>query len=539
MNLFSSGVLMRDRARALWVLHAVAGDNAAIDALKHADPQIREQAVRILGRDDRENGHVEYMLKPDAKRPPAASKHLAALLHADGDGPRRGRPPRVDPWPCGTCSTDQAGEDADQASLETRTWDGRDRWYLESLGLALENRESEFLAGLFDGTLYGEIDLDEAGQAGKVALPPYFPVDRNEAFLAVGTPELPASALSKTLGLAWRLHRAEVLPELEPGLAQAVQPELQQAADDVLSQMRDPETAVVLAEVAARADDPARQRQILATLADKLDGPWRDARNRPEIVTVTEDALKDPELRLEAVDVAAATGDPRYAPAILALARDAKASAELRAAAIEAAARVDRSKARELVDALIDDAKGKKSSSAVAEAAVRSLTRLGNDPRAKLLDLIGGDNTWPLGLRREALRTFANYQNGGRRLLDLVRNKKVADDLKTEAASLLEPRTPTATSATRPRRCSPSPRRGAVDRCRRSSTWSARRDTPRRGATSSSAPPPTPAAAATASRGAGTGWDPTSRRSAPSTAATSCSARSSIRARPSGTASAP
>ena len=41
--------------------------------------------------------------------------------------------------------------------------------------------------------------------------------------------------------------------------------------------MRDPETAVVLAEIAGKADDPARQRQILATLARKLDTAWRDA----------------------------------------------------------------------------------------------------------------------------------------------------------------------------------------------------------------------------------------------------------------------
>ena len=43
-----------------------------------AEPRIREQAVRILGRDCRENGHVEYQ-KPEAKRPPAALKHLDVL----------------------------------------------------------------------------------------------------------------------------------------------------------------------------------------------------------------------------------------------------------------------------------------------------------------------------------------------------------------------------------------------------------------------------------------------------------------------------
>src|SRR3954464_659461 len=69
-----------------------------------------------------------------------------------------------------------------------RTWDGRDRWYLEAVGLALDGRDQAFLADLFDGTLYGDLDLDNAGQATQVALPPYFPVDRNEAYIPTGAP---------------------------------------------------------------------------------------------------------------------------------------------------------------------------------------------------------------------------------------------------------------------------------------------------------------------------------------------------------------
>ncbi len=64
-----------ERARALWVLYAVVGDAAAVDALKDGDPRIREQAVRMLGRDVRENGRVEYN-DPAAKSPPPAAAHL-------------------------------------------------------------------------------------------------------------------------------------------------------------------------------------------------------------------------------------------------------------------------------------------------------------------------------------------------------------------------------------------------------------------------------------------------------------------------------
>src|SRR6202011_4060166 len=60
-----------------------------------------------------------------------------------------------------------------------RSWDGQDRWYLEPLALASRNREPAFIAELFDGHLYGDLDLDETGRAAGVALPPYYPVDRN------------------------------------------------------------------------------------------------------------------------------------------------------------------------------------------------------------------------------------------------------------------------------------------------------------------------------------------------------------------------
>ena len=169
--------------------------------LKDDDPRLREMAVRMLGRDCRENGHVEYT-KPEAKQPPAALAHLEILLAMADDpdaGVRRELILALRNLP-----TDKVG---DALRKLAAAWDGQDRWYLEALGLALEKRESAFLSTLFDGTLYGDLDLDEAGNDGNVALPPYFPVDRNEAYIAAGTPDLPAHAVSKYLGLAWRIHR--------------------------------------------------------------------------------------------------------------------------------------------------------------------------------------------------------------------------------------------------------------------------------------------------------------------------------------------
>jgi putative heme-binding domain-containing protein len=318
-----------------------------------------------------------------------------------------------------------------------RTWDGRDRWYLEALGLALDGREPGFLSELFDGTLYGDLDLEKAGQATQVALPPYFPVDRNEAYLSVDAPDLPASALSKTLGLAWRVHRPEVLPLLGKVTPSLESPELQDALDDVLTQIREPETAVVVAEMAARGSDAARKRQLLATLGRKLGGDWAAARTDPQVITATEAALKDPELKLQGVDLAAATGDARYAGPLTEFVRDEKAAMEVRVAAVEALGRLKPPKVRELLNDLIAGSKGKGESSPLAEAAVRTIPRVENATR-RLADLITTSD-YPLGLRRVALRTvaLADSSGGGNRILEMARDGSLPADLKTEATTAL------------------------------------------------------------------------------------------------------
>ena len=55
------------------------------------------------------------------------------------------------------------------------SWDGQDRWYLEALGLALEKRESSFLSSLFDGSLYGDLDLEHSGHERKRRAAAVFP----------------------------------------------------------------------------------------------------------------------------------------------------------------------------------------------------------------------------------------------------------------------------------------------------------------------------------------------------------------------------
>ncbi|HZW32058.1 MAG TPA: PVC-type heme-binding CxxCH protein [Isosphaeraceae bacterium] len=420
------------RARALWVWHAIAGDPVAMvmlmEGVNQGDPRLREQAVRILGRDCRENGRV-VSSKAEAEQPPAALKHLD-ILTAMADDPDAGvRRELILAFR--NIATDTVG---DALRRLAASWDGRDRWYLEALGLALEKRASDFLSKLFDGSLYGELELERSGRDGKVALPPYFPVDRNEAFLPADSPDLPATALSKYLGLAWRLHCREALPLLERIIPYLRTPELQQAGDDVLERMTEPETAELVAGLATRADDPARRLGLTAMLARRLADDWSAARDRPPVVQLIERSLGDREARAQGIALAAATGAERYRATIEKLAEDSTLPEDVRVAAVEAVGSF-RGGAAPILDRLLATVRGKPSSNPAAEAAVRALGRSADAPQ-RLAELLTARD-YPLGVRREAVRTMARLKGGGPRVLELARAGKLPDDLKIEATTVL------------------------------------------------------------------------------------------------------
>jgi putative membrane-bound dehydrogenase-like protein len=420
------------RARALWVWHAIEGDSVAMAALlpgvNQGEPRLREQAVRILGRDCRENGHVEYQ-KTDAEQLPAALKHLD-ILTAMADDPDAGvRRELILAFR--NLPTDKVG---DALRKLAASWDGQDRWYLEALGLALEKRDSAYLAQLFNGSLYGELNLDRAGNESNVALPPYFPVDRNEAYIETGTPEQPSSAVSKYLGLAWRLHRREVLSVLERLTPYLRAPALQQAADDILERMIEPETAELVADVAIKTSDPVHQRELFALLARRLAGDWNPAHERPKVLQVIQHALANPETRQQGIALAGASRDGRYRGTLESFAEDDMAPEEVRVAAVEAIGSF-RITPNRVLEQLVSAVRGKPSSNSVAEAAVRAMAQH-SGAQGRLTDILTG-REFPLGLRREALRSVAQLRDGGSHIIELARSRKLPDDLKNDATTLL------------------------------------------------------------------------------------------------------
>ncbi|WZO98886.1 HEAT repeat domain-containing protein [Isosphaeraceae bacterium EP7] len=416
------------RARALWAIHQIEGDAAPLAALKDGDPRIREQAVRMLGRDVSRNGKVE---QAGPTRPLAAEVHLDALKPMADDPDAGVRLELI--LALRDLPTDKVG---DTLKTLARSWDGRDRWYLEALGLALQKRESAFVSSLFDGSLYGALDLATAGRAADVALPPYFPVDRNEAYLGTRD-ELPAaSPLSRTLGLSWRLRRPESLPLLVRVMPSLRSPEMQQAADDVLGQLTGDRAAVAVADLATQTNDPLRRRQLMDTLARRLDGPWRGARGTPEVTRLISRALNEPIPTVEAIRLAIATGDANYGDPLKAIAVDLSKSDELRVAAVEGIGKLKPSGPQQLLRNLVGDARRPDRSTAVAEAAVRVYPMVVEDARRALMDLIRSTAN-PLAIRREALRVYSSQPEGGQEILAMARAKTLPAELVTEATALV------------------------------------------------------------------------------------------------------
>lgn len=432
-ELFSNSTTdSRLRARALWVWHAISGDPVLSYAIvKQDDARIREQAVRMLGRDVSRMGIVK--LRDHATYPPVlAESHLETLLGLVNDpdaGVRRELIISLRDVP-----TPKAGQALRDLAAQ---WDGHDRWYLEALGLALEKREPEFISSLFDGKLFGEMNVSELAKQSGLALPPYFPTDRSEAFIPTGQPSLPSNPLTKTLGLAWRLHRSESLPllaRIQPELQSA---EIQQAWDDVMRQMKDAKAAEILAGLAIQSEDAVRTRQIMDLISEKLESDWSSAKNNQDMMRLVRKGLEQTGLMVQAVRLASSTGNSDLIGLTKKLFEQRSTTEAVKIAVLQALVANKAPEAKEKIEWLINETRNSDVSSELAESAVRHIPAVfGGMAQKKLIEQLK-DSQLPLPIRRESLRTLAANVNGARKILEMAEKSELPEELKTEATTTL------------------------------------------------------------------------------------------------------
>ena len=105
------------------------------------------------------------------------------------------------------------------------------------------------------------------------------------------------------------------------------------------------------------------------------------------------------------------------------LADDPKTPEETRIAAVEGLGSFPDSSA-ELLERLVESVRGKASSNSIADAALRTISGTKNEGK-RLVEVLTAPE-YPLGLRREALRTLAHRQGGGEQILNLAGSGKTS-----------------------------------------------------------------------------------------------------------------
>ena len=191
------------------------------------------------------------------------------------------------------------------------------------------------------------------------------------------------------------MHRNETVLLLRKVVHHLTAPELQQAADDILRQLKSPGAAILVAELIDKVNDPVRKRELLSILSRNLEDTLRGAKDDETVEKVVLAALLDPQMRTQGIAIVSASRDASYDDVLESIAKDEKVPVEERVAAVEALGAIH-GPVIHFLDHLIAATSGKPSSSPVADAAVRTVPQI-YDARTRLIELVTARD-FPLGL---------------------------------------------------------------------------------------------------------------------------------------------
>jgi putative membrane-bound dehydrogenase-like protein len=391
------------RARALWLLGGLGaeGSRAIQEALKDSDPRFRILGLRVARLHGADILSTAKPLVRDAS--PQVRREIALLLQDPSTMlpaylyPRQVEPPAE--W------------------LEAMTgliaqYDGRDRWYLEALGIAARGREDAIYARM------------KSQNGGKIS--------------------------ATQAGILWELRPRTALPDLVARINNASLSEADRAmALDTLGHMQWPEAARALESFITASGTPTPLvERAFHLYSHQLFSLWMDARKSPALQAVMQKGFSLPGTQSAAVTVADALGDRQYLPELLAFAKQESASPEARALAVESVATVR--DAQYLKDFQSLAAAGAAPVRVAAIRAVGLLGRMGpspgqgQPPSPPAMDPSLVVN-WAQGLalsdapnevRVEALRLMSLSVAGLNTMLDLAEAGKVPPELVSVARNL-------------------------------------------------------------------------------------------------------
>jgi putative membrane-bound dehydrogenase-like protein len=355
----------RERARALWLLAQIEGrGNRYIDAaLTDADPDIRITGVRAARRVGRDVIPVARRLARDPS-PQVRRELLLALRH------------------------NTAPEAAGLWSELALQHDGRDRWYLEALGIAADRQWDRFFADWRQRV--GEGWRSPAGRdivwraRTDAAVPLLAQLIRD-----------PATRGAERLRYfrALDFHPREAREQLLLGLLGGAHPDQEEITSVVVSQL------------------DARAMAASPSLQDAVERRLRAARGTPEFVELVERY----EMRDRVGELMQLALDDPQSPV-----------------AVQAARLVLRWEGVDRFRRLLDDGD--------PDAGWRALTvlgRAGGGAVEKLLEEVALDRSRPLAVRHAAIRFWGSTWSGGPAVLRLVEQGRLPDDLRQTAAEVL------------------------------------------------------------------------------------------------------
>lgn len=416
-----------ERARALAVLNAFpeTGRRDTLAALRDSDPRIREAALKLLA----EDSSSKFLLNPgsEVSVPPATDVLDAIRPMADDNDAGVRRELLMSLRHVATDEVD------DVLRKCIATWDGRDRYYLEAIRAAVVDRQPEFIASLF--AELSEQALAAGWNENPVALPPYYPIGTNDAFLRQNDQLPPANKASSLMGLAWVLGRAEAIPAIDRVLRSNHSQPVQHAAVIALASIEDPKAGELLLSRYGVADiSLENRRRILQTVARMVGGPWQALTENVEFENMIRSGLSDDQLSKDAIHVISKGKLHRFADALMTLARNADADQQVRAAAIGALGELRYQPIDPLARQLLSQAKQDHASNAVTASALEALGAMSGEQ--ELLSILGDDGT-PAALRRRALQLATVSGSGAQAAMDLYLEKALPEDLGSEFAFLV------------------------------------------------------------------------------------------------------
>jgi putative heme-binding domain-containing protein len=362
-----------------------AGPQAIQEALRDSDPKFRILGLRVARLHGADMLATSKPLLRDAS--PQVRREILVLLR-DPDPARL-----IPPWGIGA----QVGAPAPVLDALTELavqYDGKDRWYLEAIGIAARGRED---------ALYARLKARQSAAAQSAQL----------------------------YQLLWVLRAKSALPDLVAAMNDGSKSLPDRAlALEAVGGMEGPEPIKAVETFVLNSATPAPLvERAFSIYSHHLFGLWIDARESPNLSAMLRRAFAIPGSQAAAVDLAYSIGDVASLPNLLTVAKSTTASPETRASAIDALATTD--DAKYLGDFKALAASGPTPVRVSAIRAAAGLDDAGAVAWAQSLILSDAPNE----VRVEALRVMARSAAGLNAILDLAETRQLPAELRNLAAN--------------------------------------------------------------------------------------------------------